>query len=503
MQILNRRLKVAVISLSLSALSTAICQAEPRLTCRFGQIRPVERSLSVECTMAGLVQGKAVALRFRDRFAGIDRLSERIYGIRATTDGDAGRLPLEIHGDGLYVMTPGNDGEAIQLTYELRLGRALDPSQYGLVSSLGPQSGILHPVDILPQICSESANDCAESPVRLRVDPPDGWKSIISSEAKDGVFEIAQPSSTLILLGQFREREFSAGSMRLRAVIAGAWGFSDEEFFTLAESIAKEQASMIESRESGDYVVTLTPFPLPLTGLRSSGICVGRSAVLMLNQGNVPQQSMGLLRRHLAHEMFHYYLPNVFNVRENFDWFWEGFTRYAAMLTLTRQKLLDLQGYLDAIGEEYESYYYNPLSAHRSLIAASAEKFSNQSMADLVYRKGTLVAALYDLEVRRQSKGALSLVDALKTLYHNYAKQSATVGNREVLTELGRLGDLAGIIRDDIEGVREIDLPERVKPYGLFLEWSRATSGKAKITVAPKASAEKKRILNGILGEGK
>jgi len=477
----------------LTMFSAAICRAEPRLSCALKEISPDRKSLSVECDADGIPSGKA-AIRFRHQFAGIDGLSERVYGIRVESGG--ARVPLEIRGQGLYLAESA--GGPLRLTYELRLARVFNPAQYGLVSTLGPQAGIIHPADILPRICPDPASECAETALRLRIDPPPGWKAVMAATPDGGIYDIPHPAETVIYLGPFRERAFSVGAMRVRALIAGTWSFADDEIFTLAETIASDQASMIEGRESGDHIVALAPFPLPLTGLRSTGICIGRSAVLMLNEGGIPQQSLGLLRRHLGHEMLHYYLPNAFNVRENFDWFWEGFTRYAAWLTLTRRNLLDLQGYLDSIGEEYESYYYNPLSAHRSLIAASAEKFANDSMADLVYRKGTLVAALYDLELRRRSKGASSIIDVLRNLYRDYARTGKPIGNSEVIAELARPGDFSAFIRDDIEGVREIDLAERVKVYGLFLEWSRATNGKARITVVPKASAEKKRILDGI-----
>jgi len=483
-------------TLFLALILEGICRAEPRLTCAIERVDRVSRSIGIDCEIEGLAPGRA-ALRFRDRFAGIDRLSERIYGIRLTAGGN--RIPLEIRGSGLYLMPVEDRGAPLRLSWEMRLARPLDPSQYALTSSLGAQAAILHPADLLPRICSAASEDCLEVPLRLEVKPPDGWKTIVAG--RSGEQEIDDLSKAVVLMGDFREREFSVGSMRLRAAVAGLWSFTDEEIFGLAESIAVEQSAMIESREKGDYLVTLAPFPLPLTGLRSSGICAGGNAVLLLNEGNAPQQSLGLLSRHLAHEMFHYYLPNAFRVRENFDWFWEGFTRYAALLTLTRRGLLDLGGYLDSIGEEYESYFHNPLSAHRSLIAASSEKFSNQAMTDLVYRKGTLVAALFDLEVRRQSRGSSSIIDALKSLYRNHAITGKPIGNREVLDELSRPGEFSDLIRNDIEGVREIDLAERVKPYGLFLEWSRATGGRARITVAPKASAEKRRILSGITGK--
>src|SRR5262245_33600267 len=210
---------------------------------------------------------------------------------------------------------------------------------------------------------------------------------------------------------------------------------------------------MVGGASPGDSLVTLAPFPQPLTGLRSSAVTLKRTSVLALNPNSDARATFKHYRRHLAHEMFHFYLPNAFRVYENFDWFWEGFTRYVALMTLTRLGLIDLSEYLDAISEEYEAYIFNPSRRQLSLIAASPEKFANATSYDLIYRKGMLIGALYDLELRWQSHGNLNLTDAMKALYRTYGVTGQEIGNREVLQELGKLGNFARFIQDDIKGL--------------------------------------------------
>src|SRR6185436_17150980 len=123
---------------------------------------------------------------------------------------------------------------------------------------------------------------------------------------------------------------------------------------------AREQAVIIGGKEHGDFLVTLAPFPQPLTGLRSSAVTIDHTVVLVLNPNNNVSQSLKHYRRHLAHEMFHFYLPNAFHIRENFDWFWEGFTRYVALATLLEGRLITISEYLDALQNEDEAYGVNP-----------------------------------------------------------------------------------------------------------------------------------------------
>src|SRR5262249_30656421 len=193
-----------------------------------------------------------------------------------------------------------------------------------------------------------------------------------------------------------------------------------------------------------------------------------------------------------------------FRVRENFDWFWEGFTRYIALITLARLQLIGLREYLDAIGIEYEAYWFNPLRNQVSLIMASPEKFSSVANYDLIYRKGMLVASLYDLELRWQSRGKLTLADVMRSLYQGYAIRGREIGNREVLDEMRRIGafsrpfsdPFSDLIRDDIETSREIVLNERINRYGLMMEWSAAGRGNARLKTATKLTARQQALLS-------
>ncbi len=492
--------------LSIVFLLTAIsspAQATGRkfnLICSINQISSQNRSLNVNCT-ASIFATDHLTLKFVDRFAGVDRLSERVFALKVKDESGA-VLPLKIHGDGLYSFNRTDRPQQVAISYEMRLARALDPSQYALTSSIGQEAAFLMPADLLPKLCVGENGDCEAEPLTIRVVAPSGWKIATTEKSTGDYFEVADPQRAVFSLGNFREQTTSAGAMKIRTAAAGAWSFSDEGVFRLAEAIAREQAAIIDGAEAGDFLVALAPFPLPLTGLRSSAATIGRTVILQLNPNNNSEQTFAHFRKHLAHEMFHFYLPNAFRVRENFDWFWEGFTRYIALLTLARLRLIGLPEYLDAIGEEYEAYAFNPRRMQISLIAASPEKFANYPSYDLVYRKGMLAAALYDLELRRQSRSKYTAADVMRGLYHNYARRGLEVGNKEVLSELSRLGEFKQSISDDIEGTKEIDLVERIKPFGLVVDWGPATRGKVRLSKAAKLSARQSELLDQLAAAG-
>lgn len=471
-----------------------------QFSCAVTSISPPARHLDVSCRMS---PREDVEIVFRDSFAGVTGLSARILSLEARAAlGE--RLMLEALAPGRYRLRAGREQLPVTLSYRVNLSTALDPGQYALVSSLGPDAAVLYPADLFPSIESSglsSGEPLAERP-SIEIKSPADWRVAAgggSSAAGGGNGEDASAEREAYVLGRLRERALEVGGLRLRLAIAGSWPFADEEIARLAETIARAQAAMIGSEARGDHLLALAPFPLPLTGLRSTGLARGRTVALLLNPGNDASETLRHLSRHLAHEMFHFYLPNAFRIRENFDWFWEGFTRYLALTTLVEARLVALPDYLDALQAEYDAYTANPLRAKLSLVAASPEKFATPAHYEIVYRKGMLVAALYDLELRWQSRARSRLSDIVRGLYRDFALRGREIGNREVISELGRAGNFTSFVADYIEGVREIDLVRALKPYGIEVD-RRAARGRARLIVSSGLNARQRELIASLGG---
>jgi predicted metalloprotease with PDZ domain len=467
------------------------------LACRIFNISPASRSLEVACTASGL-SGPKVEIRFLDSFAGIERLSDRIFKPRVR-DSAGAPLQLEIRGGGLYSFKLPASGGDISLSYEIHFSNALEPSQYALASSLGSEAGHLMMTDLIPRLCppENPAAACGKA-LRLRVEAPSGWKlaTIATIVVRNGDwFEITDRESAVIFLGQFRERVTNG---RIRIAIAGLWPFTDQQVEELVAAIAWDQAQQMQGTEAGDFLVTLAPFPIPMTGLRSSGLARGHSIILLVNPGSDPKLALKHYERHLAHEMFHFYLPNAFRVREDFDWFWEGFTRYFALTTLLRTHQLEAKDYLEALEEEYAAYSANGKRGELSLIAAAPDRFGNRESYEIVYRKGMLVAALYDLELRWQSKAKHSLSDVMRALYQNYGRRQREVGNKEVIAELLRQGNFKLFVQDYIEGTREIELASAVAAYGFVVDPGTTPRSRPQLVVASKLSEHQRELIDGL-----
>lgn len=483
-----RALLVSLLVLVVLAGSVRATPTDVQTTCTISEISPEKRTLVVTCLLASPREGRHT-LTFLDRFAGIDRLSDRLGPIRLR-DADGSQMPIEIRGNGVYSFNGGGAARPIEMRYELRLNRALEPGRYALTSSLGSEASYLFASDIFPEGLIQPGRSLG-----VEITPPTGWQ-VATTEPKDGArYVLSSLDRPVFFLGKLRERSIEVDGMRLRVVTTGSWEFSDEANESLCLSIARVQARMLESREGGEYLLTLSPFPIPLTGLRSAALTRGHTVILMLNPGSDATRTLKHYQRHLAHELFHFYLPNAFKVRENFDWFWEGFTRYIALVTLVRGGTITIDELLGNVADEYEAYSVNPLRSATSLVEASPEKFSDAANYEIVYRKGLVVAALYDIELRWQTRGRDSLAGVVKRLYQKYAFRQLEVGNREVLDEMSKAGSLDAFIADYVNGVRPIVLTEMVGPYGAVLQPS-ADGRRTRLVVGPRLSARQKEVID-------
>lgn len=441
----------------------------PRYFCAVTQISPQSRTLAVRCEAS--LPGKQMEIVFRDRYAGLGGLGARISS--------------------LEVFNASDPAAPLVFTYQVNLAAPIEPGGYALASSLGSEAAVLYASDLFPVL--QAPDDPPVSLSHISIDPPEGWTIAAASG------DMVDTDKAVYVLGRLREHSFAIENMRWRVVTTGDVSVEDAEVHRLAEAIARVQAGMIGGSRSGDHLVAIAPFPLPLTGLRSTGLARGRSIALLVNPGDGQMQTRTHLARHLAHEMFHVYLPNAFVISENFDWFWEGFTRYAALLTLLDAREISLQDYLDALQIEFDAYATNPLRAQISLVSASPEKFSSAAHYEIVYRKGMLAGAIYDLELRRQTRARKRLPDVLKALYRDYALTGRAIGNREVIAALRASGDFARFIGDYIEGVREIDPARDLNVYGIEAD-RRFSRGRGRLRVSPKLNAAKREIIASLGG---
>lgn len=196
----------------------------------------------------------------------------------------------------------------------------------------------------------------------------------------------------------------------------------------------------------------------------------------------------------VAHEYFH--LWNVKRLRpaglfpyrydrENYTrllWWFEGATSYYDWRTLRLAKLCSESEYLDHLAHEISYLDGTPGRLVHPLEEASFDAWIKLYRPDenspnstvSYYRKGELVNALLDAEIRARTNGARSLDDVLALLWSRYGKDERPVPE-EAMQSI--FEESAGVPLGDlfdawIRGTVEVDAAATLKKVGLAVERS-------------------------------
>jgi predicted metalloprotease with PDZ domain len=201
----------------------------------------------------------------------------------------------------------------------------------------------------------------------------------------------------------------------------------------------------------------------------------------------------------VAHEAFH--LWNVKRIRpeglfpyryeeENYTrqlWWFEGATSYYDWRILRRAKLCTVAEYLDHLAGEIAYLDATPGRFVHSLEDASFdawiklyrpdENAANSSVS--YYRKGEMVCALFDLEIRARTRGRASLDDVVAHLWESFGARGVGVpeGALELVFERVAEVSLRDLFDAWVRAPGEIDYGATLGKAGLKIERSARTDG--------------------------
>jgi predicted metalloprotease with PDZ domain len=224
-----------------------------------------------------------------------------------------------------------------------------------------------------------------------------------------------------------------------------------------------------------------------------------------------------------SHEYFHTWnvkriKPAVFAPydlrQENYTpllWLFEGFTSYYDDLTLLRTGLIDAPAYLGLLAKTINSVLRGRGRLKQSVAESSFDAWTKYYRQDenapnaivSYYAKGSLVALLFDLTIRRDSRGRKSLDDVMRVLWRRYGRSFYSEGGGRGVTEaevealfdevtglhLKPLFDLA------VRGTRDLPLQEMLAAFAVEMT-DKANSGKPSLDVRTKKAGNDCQLAN-------
>jgi len=405
---------------------------------------------------------------FRNAYAGVLGIAERADDFRAIT-----RSGQDARAKKIATGEFRSDLEATRITYNVRLSE-IDAASVSHVSWLTSDYGVLMLADLLPQDFTDPSIDFTL---------PAGWQVKTSDTRPDekAVFLVAR---------SLRKTSTTVDQTPLDLVVSGAWQFKDSEALKAAGKVLKKYVELTGYRLPGRSTVLIAPLPVQVGTTKWRAETRGSTVLLLIDPGASFKNWAGQLGVIFTHELLHLWVPNSLRLEGDYDWFFEGFTLYTALRTALMLKIIDFKEFLNTLARVYDSYLANPDDL--SLIDASERRWT--TAGSFVYDKGMLAAFLYDLLLRTQSAGKITLADKYRELFAGHATDHGNA-NEAIIALLGSSPAAKDFTKSYIENSTRLELERLLPLYGLTLDSSGSSS---QLRVSRTLSSDQKRLLRSL-----
>jgi predicted metalloprotease with PDZ domain len=422
-------------------------------------------------------------LSFRNTYGGVLGLGERIETVEGIS-GDGEKVRVQKLAPGEYESAE----KFSRFTYEVHLAEPSQPAQMSHVSSLNSDRGVLMTADLLPQSTKDSSSFTLAV---IDVDVPTGWTVASNVKNKGPQYSTDDPETAVFLIGpSLVEKSRRVASTDFSIIRSGNWPFSDKDATKIAAQILEEYSRVTRFNLKSNAVVMLIPYPGESGPESWSAETRGNVVVLQLGRKASGKKVLSRLGIVLSHELFHLWVPNSLRLEGNYDWFFEGFTLYQALLTDLRLRLISFDDYLETIAGVFDSYSASLDRDRLSLIEASERRWTTS--ASMVYEKGMLVAFIYDWSLRKLSDCQASLADVYAELFRLPATGQRSA-NETIINALSQREELKAFAHDYVESAAKINLDAILAGYGIRVE----TSGSRATRLIPvrDASTAQRKLL--------
>lgn len=345
--------------------------------------------------------------------------------------------------------------------------------------------------DLLPRFGRVSL---VPSPVTIEFKLPARW-TVASALLPDSdqQYTVANIDSAVFYIGrELRETRVRADSMDLALVTSGDWSFADSDALKLAGKIVKEHSRLTKHRLYGRSVVLLAPFNGVVGPERWTADTRGASVVLLLGRNASARALLARLGVVLAHELFHLWVPNRLALDGDYDWFFEGFTLYQALLTCLRLNLIKFDDYLDTMARVYDSYRSQPDHDRLSLIEGSERRWT--AAPSFVYDKGMLVAFIHDLLLRQLTRNRTTGADIYPELFRTGATAPGNA-NEVIMAIMNRQPGMNQFFERYVQNPGDIALDETIAPYGFRVE---TKDFRTRILINKELTIEQSRLIRSL-----
>ena len=342
-------------------------------------------------------------------------------------------------------------------------------------SGLDAEHGFFNPAMLLFYLPRERSR-----PVRIKVDPPPGWKvATLLEEGRNPVEFTASNFDALadspIEFGTFDEYSYVQGGATYRVVVhARPADYSSERLLKSLEKITATETALMR-----DVPVSRYTFIFHFGSHAGGGMEHANGTAITVSSERL-RTNLAALESVAAHEFFHAWnvkrirpqsLEPIDYVRGNDTrdlWFAEGVTSTYGDLTLLRAGLISPKEFYALVAESIQALEQRPArkfqSAEESGREAWLEKYADYYRPERsisYYNKGELLGFALDLSIRHASGNRRGLDDVMRSLNENFARRHRFFSDgdlertvREVAPEFAATD---AFFRDEVRGTADLD----------------------------------------------
>jgi predicted metalloprotease with PDZ domain len=334
-----------------------------------------------------------------------------------------------------------------------------------------------------------------DAATRIEIRAPEGWKTATSLREVGGGFEAPDYDTVVdspIEIGTHRQERFSVLGVPHRYSIWPADGVPASRVAGLVDDtrkILELEASLFDGRfpyESYELLLHVSPRSRGGLEHRASAALIATPSSFSSRDGYLDLLSL------VAHEVFHAW--NVKRIRPaglspyryeqecytRLLWWFEGATSYYDWRVLALSQLATVEEYLEHLAGEIAYLDGTPGRTVQALEDTSFDAWIKLYRPDensgnstvSYYRKGEVVCALLDIEIRARSAGRASLDAVLSHLWRVHGKPELPVpeGAMQAIFEEASGVALGDLFDAWIRGVAEVDASSTLAHVGIALE---------------------------------
>ena len=276
--------------------------------------------------------------------------------------------------------------------------------------------------------------------------------------------------------------------IRLDVAVSGNWPFNETRLTESAARVFKKYLDLTDFRLPNARVLIA---PMPGGGTEKwQAQTRGATLLLLLDRRANFQNWIAQLKVIFTHELLHLWVPNALQLQGDYDWFFEGFTLYQALVTALELKVINFDEYLNTLARVYDSYLSKPDDL--SLIEASEQRWTGTLQLSMT--KGCCWRFFMIWNLYTRPAAGLVLADRYAELFRKYTAKTANA-NEAIMSVLISSPTTERLLKSYVEGRRELEFAESLKRYGLIVD---SGNNATHLKIANNPTEDQRRLLKSL-----